>query len=87
MRRGGGEIHEETCAACAFHGKGRGKGKGGTMNRRRGLRGRGIAAFIASPTNDEYDGLFYGGKGKSRGRRATGKGKGEKAQPHRQGRP
>ena len=62
-----------------FHAKGRGKGKGGM--RRRRLHGRGIATFIASLTNDEHDEIFYGGKGKSRGRRTTGKGKRRKLNP------
>eukprot|EP00959_Pyramimonas_sp_CCMP1952_P020504 432717-Pyramimonas_sp.AAC.1 len=47
----------------------------GKFRHRERLHAKGIAAFIAPPSNDDD---FFGGEGRSRGRRATGKGKGRK---------
>ena len=48
----------------------------------------GYTAWALGLANDEYDDmLFYGGKDKSRGRRATGRGTGQETKPDRHGRP
>eukprot|EP00959_Pyramimonas_sp_CCMP1952_P355470 7445520-Pyramimonas_sp.AAC.1 len=55
--------------------KRKGKGKRG----RRRLSGRGIAAFLQRLSNDQYDEIFFGGKGRGKGRRETsGKGRGRR---------
>eukprot|EP00959_Pyramimonas_sp_CCMP1952_P156214 3267086-Pyramimonas_sp.AAC.1 len=60
----------------SFNGKSKGK------RGRRRLNGRGVSDFLQRLSDDQYDEIFFGGKGRGKGRRDTpDKGNGRRGNP------